>query len=382
MSLAEKVARRVLAREVRILVDRDATLALRAPHRECVVGTFDVSFGLYRILDGEELRRIVKTGRITGGTYSVPLERKYGASWGTDVSEVIAWGNGQRGRRLGEDLFLAKIDALDKQFFHLHGESISVDPEGPEQQPATFPLDRCNTGLGCSVIAATDEATFYSVNTAGQMTLMAQADVQAYLAQKPEAPIELRRVSPVYYSGSIHGVDVQVFQWQERDAYRDTWQVTLRDDDDVILRGAPSFDAAVKKIAPVIKSGRYGKHYVVDLLPKKTKELWERRNKFDEGARRWSSADSSGMAERVMRRYAAYFSRGDVVLMGKYKNHRGKILGFSKDHWGNPTVIIEPIPKGRKQNKVIGLFKIWRADVKENALKQQADDAAEAEKSP
>ena len=26
---------------------------------------------------------------------------------------------------------------------------------------------------------------------------------------------------------------------------------------------------------------------------------------------------------------------------------------------------IEPIPKGRKQNKVVGLYKVWRADVKE-----------------
>jgi hypothetical protein len=37
---------------------------------------------------------------------------------------------------------------------------------------------------------------------------------------------------------------------------------------------------------------------------------------------------------------------------------------------------IEPIPKGRKQNKIMGLFKVWRADVKENVLKQQALDEA------
>jgi len=65
---------------------------------------------------------------------------------------------------------------------------------------------------------------------------------------------------------------------------------------------------------------------------------------------------------------SAYFEPGMVVLYGKYKNHRGKIVGFSKDKWGNPTVEIEPIPKGRKSNKFFGLFKIWRADVKEKAL--------------
>src|SRR5574338_509619 len=69
---------------------------------------------------------------------------------------------------------------------------------------------------------------------------------------------------------------------------------------------------------------------------------------------------------------AAYFSVGDIVLMGKYKNKRGKIVSFGQDKWGNPTVEVEPIPKGRKQNKVFGLFKIWRADVKEKALAEQA----------
>ena len=65
-----------------------------------------------------------------------------------------------------------------------------------------------------------------------------------------------------------------------------------------------------------------------------------------------------------------YFKIGDVVLMGKYKNVRGAIVGFGQDKWGNPTVEIEPTPKGRKHNKVIGLFKIWRADVKELAVER------------
>lgn len=66
----------------------------------------------------------------------------------------------------------------------------------------------------------------------------------------------------------------------------------------------------------------------------------------------------------------AYFKIGDVVLMGKYKNKRGVVVGFGQDHWGNPTVEIEPTPKGRKQNKILGLYKIWRADVKEGVLRK------------
>ena len=74
---------------------------------------------------------------------------------------------------------------------------------------------------------------------------------------------------------------------------------------------------------------------------------------------------------------SAYFKLGDVVLMGKYKNKRGVIVGFGQDKWGNPTVEIEPTPKGRKQNRIIGLYKIWRADVKEGVLmKQQSSKRA------
>lgn len=67
---------------------------------------------------------------------------------------------------------------------------------------------------------------------------------------------------------------------------------------------------------------------------------------------------------------SAYFKVGDVVLMGKYKNKRGVVVGFGDDKWGNPTVEVEPIPRGRKQNRIIGLYKIWRADVKESVLKR------------
>ncbi len=76
------------------------------------------------------------------------------------------------------------------------------------------------------------------------------------------------------------------------------------------------------------------------------------------------------MKKRALR-VTAHFKVGDVVLMGKYKNMRGAIVGFGNDQWGNPTVEIEPNPKGRRQNKIIGLYKIWRADLKEGVLKKQ-----------
>lgn len=77
------------------------------------------------------------------------------------------------------------------------------------------------------------------------------------------------------------------------------------------------------------------------------------------------------LARQVTRKYAAYFEIGVKVLYGKYKNKVGIVKGFGKDKWGNPTIEIEPVPKGRKQNKILGLYKIWRADVKEKALAEK-----------
>lgn len=85
------------------------------------------------------------------------------------------------------------------------------------------------------------------------------------------------------------------------------------------------------------------------------------------------------LIQRVAARYliaADYFSLGDLVYYGKYKNHVGRIVAFGKDKWGNPTVEIEPVPKGRKQNKVMGLFKMWRKDVKDTTKAEQ--EAAQA----
>lgn len=67
--------------------------------------------------------------------------------------------------------------------------------------------------------------------------------------------------------------------------------------------------------------------------------------------------------------YSEYFQIGDDILMGKYKNSRGKIVGFGEDERGHPTVEIEPVPKGRKKNKIITLFRIWRDDKTKPTLK-------------
>lgn len=83
---------------------------------------------------------------------------------------------------------------------------------------------------------------------------------------------------------------------------------------------------------------------------------------------------TDSLAVRVAERFAAaaYFRVGDKLLYGKYKNKVGILKAFGADKWGNPTIEVEPVPKGRKKNKIIGLYRVWRADVKEKALAEQA----------
>lgn len=83
------------------------------------------------------------------------------------------------------------------------------------------------------------------------------------------------------------------------------------------------------------------------------------------------------MAEKVAWRYAhvktgAFFNVGDEIFFGKYKNKRGRIVQFSLNDKGQPLVEIEPIPKGRKQNKVMGLFKIWSIKAIEKSQQKEA----------
>ncbi len=66
------------------------------------------------------------------------------------------------------------------------------------------------------------------------------------------------------------------------------------------------------------------------------------------------------------RKTGNYFKTGDMILYGKFKSSKGKIVAFSEDKWGSPTIEVEPIPKGRKKNKIIGLFRIWHSSIKES----------------
>lgn len=61
-----------------------------------------------------------------------------------------------------------------------------------------------------------------------------------------------------------------------------------------------------------------------------------------------------------MKRQSAFFNIGDPILFGKYKNKKGVISGFGLNDKGQPTVTIDPVPKGKKKSKTMNLFNIWK----------------------
>lgn len=71
-----------------------------------------------------------------------------------------------------------------------------------------------------------------------------------------------------------------------------------------------------------------------------------------------------GQLRQVIREaaYSGIFKKGDQVLFGKYKNKKGKIVDVYLDDKGHPTIEIEPVPKGRKKNVTMGLYKVWAPD--------------------
>ena len=92
----------------------------------------------------------------------------------------------------------------------------------------------------------------------------------------------------------------------------------------------------------------------------------------------------ASLIERVasqyqMRRLAAFLNVNDIIFYGKYKNKKGRIVRFTTNEKGQPQVEIEPIPKGRKKNKVMGLFKIWSARALEEAkIQKEQEEQKEA----
>lgn len=144
---------------VRVTVDEEGTEAARHRFKSfpgLTVAEFKSSAPLYRIVDHYELVQVIHSGRIKGGRYAVKAERTFGASWGSNLSEILSWGIRQKeSGRLDGQLYLFKIDAIGRKFAHLD----------PQVKDGMMDLSKCNVGLGCSLIGIDvyDVDAFYKV---------------------------------------------------------------------------------------------------------------------------------------------------------------------------------------------------------------------------
>lgn len=53
-----------------------------------------------------------------------------------------------------------------------------------------------------------------------------------------------------------------------------------------------------------------------------------------------------------------FFNEGDFITFGKFQNKPGKIVKLWVDDRGIPMIEIEPVPKGRKKNRIMSLYRI------------------------
>jgi len=68
----------------------------------------------------------------------------------------------------------------------------------------------------------------------------------------------------------------------------------------------------------------------------------------------------TSLSIRVATRYltAAYFQPGEYIFFGKFKNKIGKIIRIFLDSRDIPQIEIEPVPKGRKSNRIFSLYTV------------------------
>ncbi len=55
-----------------------------------------------------------------------------------------------------------------------------------------------------------------------------------------------------------------------------------------------------------------------------------------------------------------YIQVGQTVLYGKFKNRPALVKKIFKDDRGVIMIELEPVPKGRKKNRIMSLFSVWK----------------------
>lgn len=203
---------------VRVEVNSERTAVLRRESRdsEAFVGKFVSPITLYRVMDGEEVLRVLASRVISGGDYSVTAERAYGASWGASQEDVVTFGRYEQKpkaitrnklfQRLGAALFVARISGEGRWFSHL---SPKVLLKGQED-PATGIVDiskneLCNTSLGCSCRVPLSEVLQWSSVDAdtGELTPVDLSTLEVQARQS----VQVKRDQLIYGVVVLAGVN-------------------------------------------------------------------------------------------------------------------------------------------------------------------------------
>jgi hypothetical protein len=274
--------------DIKIRIDRDKTNALPGHKEELlghlrgqyasdakssIVAEFVSNVSMFRIVDEREVRDILRTGIVSGGSFATPGERRYGASWAGDPDGLVAWGRGwQRHRghapRLGKNLFLLELpDAAGKTFYHMAIlTSPRFDPFGPSEQIARMNVSDCSTGLGCSIMKVwAREVYFFRVKPDGKTVPVEAVDLEKRAQKMPHKAIDLTPVNPgIYYTGWIHGRSVIVVLDQTRkNRYGELtrlWDVVVRrqNHEEPIVIGKKSRKAAIDDAVAILEIESFG----------------------------------------------------------------------------------------------------------------------------
>jgi hypothetical protein len=132
------------------------------------VATFLTTTFLWRVIDENEFNIIMKNKKITGGDYSVPAEKYFGASFSGSRNEVINWG--LKVKKLGRykgNLYVIGINAIDKEFLNLNMVE-RLKEQGFDYEVGDFTINTKlgDVGLGFSIRDVTlDDVRFiYKLN--------------------------------------------------------------------------------------------------------------------------------------------------------------------------------------------------------------------------
>lgn len=264
-----------------ILIDRDQTIAARREagyeytrdkaDRGPIVARFASPVTLYRVVDDRELRWAVRSGVVRGGMFSVPLERRYGASWATGgpktaldpkatpneramLKDLVEWGRSWQGR-LGKQLFLLEAPGEGRTFLHLGPhQSPRVDEDGPERVRAKIASTECNTGLGCSTRVPMGEVSVYFVGKGDKLVRLDDLQIVKVATKVPRQPIEIHPVEKdLAWSGQILGHPALITKDQSR--YGKLWRVVFDESEVPMVDGATSPQAAAKAAAALLEKG-------------------------------------------------------------------------------------------------------------------------------